>query len=131
MTAYELLDVRAAISEMYMTSLRFWMTITLASFGAGNFIDGPDRLINFGLLLVFYTSSNIGIGFYQTQLGKEILAVEKDIVALTSETDGGQNIVMPDVIQSRFPPWTRNMQTASIISLPIILAGYFYSLYVS
>lgn len=129
MTAYELLDVRASISDMYMTSLRFWMTITLACFGAGHFIDGPDRLISFILLLAFYTSLNIGLGFYQTQLGKEILAVEKDIVALTSETDGGQNIVMPDVIQSRFPPWIRNMQTASIIFVPIILGGYFYSLY--
>jgi Na+/pantothenate symporter len=127
MTAYELMDVRASVSESYMSAMRFWMTLTLACFGAGSFISGPGSLASFVLLFVYYTSSNIGFALYLRQLGKEIDAVETDIVAYAEAHPEAPDIVSPGVVKTRY--MNRTLQTGSATAMPLVMIVYFYSLY--
>jgi len=129
MTAYELMDVRASVSESYMSAMRFWMTATLACFGAGNFIEGGDAAVSFILLSAFYTSLTISMGLYLRQLGKEIHAVEADLLTYAEAHPGCPTVVTPAVVNSRY--MSRPMQFVIALVLPIVLAVYFYGLYAS
>jgi hypothetical protein len=129
MTIYELMDVRASVSESYMSTLRFWMTLTLACFGAGSFIEGSGSFVNFAMLFVFYTSSNIGLALYLRQLGKEIEAVEGDIVKYAEATPGAPQVVTPGIVTTRY--MNRMLQTATAAAMPLIMAVYFYNLSVN
>jgi len=127
MTVYELMDVRGTVSDSYMTTLKFWMTITLAVFGGANFAGPSTSLLSFVLLFVFYSGSSIGLGMYLHQLRNEIAAVEDDITALESDDTQSLKILSPKIIQSRNMNVT--LQWVCAFGVPVIFGYYLYDLF--
>ena len=81
------------------------------------------------MLFVFYTSSNIGFALYLRQLGKEIEAVEADIVAYAEAHPEAPGIVSSEVVKTRY--MNQTLQTGSAVAMPLVMIVYFYSLYAS
>jgi hypothetical protein len=124
MTAYELLDIRSSVSESYMSTMKFWATVTFAVFGAGNFAGASTSALSFVLLFVFYVGVSIGLGLYSRQLRLEISAVESDLVTSASGDSTSLLIVSPKIVQSR--NMSVGLQWVCLLGAPIILAFYLY-----
>jgi len=127
MTPYELMDLRGSISDTYMSTLRLWLTVTFACFGAGNFASSSLSIFTFILLFVFYGCTSIGMGVYIIQLRKELYAVEKDVVSIMPDNEITLNIIAYKTIRSRNT--TVNLQWVIVFFAPIMFGIYLYSQY--
>lgn len=126
MSPYELMDLRATTSDTYWATLKSWLTVTFACFGAANFVGGPTFLVNYILILVFYSVTTISMGIYLSQIKKELLAIESDII---NSESGGQmtlDILRPETLKSRVQ--MMKLQYLYLVIAPLALAGYLLSL---
>ncbi|WP_286829933.1 MULTISPECIES: hypothetical protein [Kordiimonas] len=126
MTAYELLDIRNQTSDAYMSTMKFWLTVTFAVFGAVNFIRDDISLLGAGLLVVFYGGLSLATGFYCTQLKNEIHAIEDDLCATAETAAADLHIMNSAIIRSRV--MSMAFQWACVIGAPIVYAGFLYQI---
>ena len=127
MTPYELMDLRATTSDTYWTTLRSWLTVTFACFGAANLINGNINLINYVLLFCFYGSVTVSMLIYLGQIRKEIEAVESDLQQVAKTVTPDLAFLRPDTIRSRV--MMVKYQFAMGCGVILVLAVYLWALH--
>jgi hypothetical protein len=128
MTPYELMDLRATTSDTYWTTLRAWLTVTFACFGAANLITGGIGSVTYVLLFFFYGSVTAAMLIYLEQIKKEIKAVESDLALVAAKEEPDLAFLKPSVLQSRV--MMVKFQRLMGVAVTAVFAGYLWALYV-